>query len=116
MVRAAWRAVALALATTARQRFDRERFNQIINVCRHYLDDEEDVRHRVRYEQCLWALYSVDLKGHWSLLDSWQTEYCDPIWMLRKAAVLFETHRRDDARRLADRARDEIRAASFQSG
>ena len=72
--------------------------------------------HRVRYEQCLWALYSVDLKSLQELLDSWQTENCDPIWMLRKAAVLVETHRRDDARRLADRALDEIRAASFNRG
>ena len=113
VVRAAWRAVALALATTARQRFDRERFDQIIEGLSPYLDDEEDVRHRVRYEQCLWALYSADLKGLQELLDSWQMENCDPIWMLRKAAVLVETHRRDDARRLADRALDEIRAVSF---
>ena len=82
-----------------------------------YLDDEEDVRHRVRYEQCLWALYSVDLKSlQSSCCDSWQTENCDPIWMLRKAAILVETYRRDSARRLADRALDEIRAASFNRG
>ena len=113
LIGAAWRAVALALATTARQRSDRERFDQIIEGLSPYLDEEKDARHRVLHEQCLWALYSVDLTSLRELLDSWQTENCDPIWMLRKAAILVETDRRDDARRLVDCALDEIRAASF---
>ena len=114
VVRAAWRAVALALVTAARQRFDRGRFDRIVEGLSPYLDDEEDVRHRVRYEQCLWALYSINLKGLRELCDSWRTENCDPIWMLRKAAILVETYRRDDARRLVDRALREIRAASVE--
>ena len=112
-VRAAWRAVALALATTARQRFDRKSFDRIIDALSPYLNDEEDVRHRVSHEQVLWALCSVDLNDLRELLDNWQTDKCDPIWMLRKAAILVEAHSRDDARRLVERALDEIRTASF---
>ena len=112
-VRAAWRAVALALATRARQRFDRERFDRIIEALSPYLNDEEGVLQGVLHERCLWALYSADFANVGALLDRWQTKNCDPIWMLRKAAILAETHRRDDARGLVDHARDEIRAASL---
>ena len=112
-VRAAWRAVALALATAARQRFDRECFDRIIEALSPYLNDDEGALQRVLHEQCLWALYSADLRDLRTLLDSWQTNNCDPIWTLRKAAILVETHRTDDARRLVSRALVEIRAASF---
>ena len=112
-VRAAWRAVALALTTVARQRFDRKSFDRIIDALSPYLNDEDGVRHRVWHEQCLWALYSVDLESLRGLLDSWQTENADPMWMLRKAAILAEIQCRGDAWRLVNRALDEIRAGSF---
>ena len=38
------------------------------------------------------------------LLKDWQTENCDPIWMVRKAAILVETNRIDEAGELFDRA------------
>ena len=111
-VRTAWCSVLLAITTTARQRYDRERFDRTLESLSTYLDDD-GIRQRVLHERCLWALYSADFSNLRALLDSWQTKNCDPIWMLRKAAILVEVHRRDDARHLVDHARDEIRAASL---
>ena len=112
-VRAAWRAVALALTTAARQRFDRKSFDRSVDALSPYLNDDDEIRHRVLHEQCLWALYLLDLKSLHGLLDNWQTENCDPIWMLRKAAIMSDTFRREEASRLVKRALEEIRAGSF---
>ena len=112
-VRVAWRAVALALITAARQRFDRECFDRMIAALLPFLDDDEDGRQQVCHERCLWALYSLDFETLQGLLDSWETEDCDPMWMLRKAAILVETQRRDEARRIVARALDQIRVASI---
>ena len=43
------------------------------------------------------------------LLENWQTENCDPVWMVRKAAILFQTARVDDAAQLTTRALVAIR-------
>ena len=49
------------------------------------------------------------LKTLEKLLRAWQTEGCDPAWMIRKAALLIETHRNDDAVQLINRALSTIR-------
>ena len=111
-IRAAWYSVVLSLTTAARQRFDRESFDRMTDALSPYLNDEEDVRHRVSHEQCLWALYSLDFRNLQTLLDRWETKNSDPIWMLRKAALLAETYRRDNAHSLVNEALNETRAVS----
>ncbi len=103
-VRESYRSVALALVTVARHKFDHEIFRQRIESLKDFRNDAPDVAQRIHHERCLWAIYSMDFEALASLLKVWPTENCDPIWMVRKAAILVETNRIDDAVELFDRA------------
>lgn len=109
-VRGAWRAVALALVTAARQRFDRDQFFQRIDALSPFLDDDEDVRQRVSHERALLALYSIDFDALETELSDWNTDTSDPLWMLRKASILIETHQVNDGRHLFRAALNAIRS------
>ena len=109
-VRVAWRSIALALVTVARHRFDRDLFNQRIDILSPFLDDDPDVSHGVHHERCLWAIYSMDFKALEGLLEDWKTENCDPVWMMRKAAILVELGWDDKAKELIDHAVDSVRS------
>ena len=109
-IRKAWRTVALALVTAARHSLDHDVFEQRIKALSPFLQDDLDVDHRIRHERCLWAMYSMDFEALNGLLKDWRTENCDPVWMMRKTAVLFETGRQDEATALAKHALTTIRA------
>ena len=108
-VREAWRTVALALITPARFRFKRELFDQRIQTLEPFVNDDPDVGHRIRHERCLWAVYSLDFEALYGLLEDWTVEDCDPIWMIRKAALLWESDRNDEAPELVKRGLNAIR-------
>ena len=108
-IRETWRTIALALVTVARHRFDRDVFNQRIEALSPFLDDDSDIVHRIYHERCLWAVYSMDFKGLDGLLKDWQTENCDPVWMMRKAALLTETGWDDEGTELTKHALATIR-------
>ena len=108
-VREAWRTVALTLVTAARHRLDHDAFDHRIKALSPFLQDNLDIDHRIRHERCLWAMYSMDFGALDGLLKDWRTENCDPVWMMRKAALLFETGRYDGATELAKHALTTIR-------
>ncbi len=108
-VREEWRSIALALVTVARHRFDRSAFDQRIESLSPFLQDHPDVTHRIRHEHCLWAMYSIDFASLDKLLKNWRTANCDPAWMIRKAALLFEMGQGDEAKELAEHALATIR-------
>ena len=110
-VREAWRHVALALVTTARHAFNRTLFDQRLEALSPFLDDDPDVAQRIHHERCLWAIYSMDFQALEGLLADWETANTDPIWMLRKAAILVETNRVDEAIKLFEDAFSRIRQA-----
>lgn len=104
-----YRAVVLALVTVARYRFDHRTFKKRIDSLQDFRSDHPDVEHRIHHEECLWAVYSMNFDSISNCLDKWVTENCDPIWMIRKAGLLFETNRISDARELSTRALEIIR-------
>ena len=108
-VREAWRHVALALVTAARHRFDKTSFDRRLEALSPFLDDDPDVAHRICHERCLRAIYSMDFQALEGLLTEWETANTDPIWMLRKAAILVETNRVDEAINLFEDAFSHIR-------
>ena len=57
-IREAWRQIALALVTKARQQLDEGLFNQRIETAMQFLDDDLDVGHRIYQERCLWLAWS----------------------------------------------------------
>lgn len=108
-IREAWHNVALALVTVARLRFDRDEFDKRLKALEPFRRDHPDIDQRMHHEQCLWTIYSLDFETLGNLLDAWQTEGCDPAWMIRKAALLIETNRNDDAVQHLNRALSSIR-------
>ena len=108
-IREAWRHVALALVTSARHDYKQTLFDQRIEALSPFRADDPDVAQRIHHERCLWAIYSVDFQTLEGLLEKWQTANTDPIWMLRKAAILVETNRVDDAIQLFEKAFSQIR-------
>ena len=108
-IREAWREVAVALVTAARHRFDQEAFDQRIKDLKPFRKDDPEIDHRIHHELCLWAIYSLDFEALEGLLKEWKAENCDPAWMMRKAAILAETNRIDDAYELSKRALSTIR-------
>ena len=109
-IREVWRSVALALVTAARFRFDRDLFDQRTESLEPFANDHPDVGHRIRHERCLWAVYSMDFEALQVLLQEWRVEDCDPVWMIRKAAMLWETDRNDEATELVKQALNAIRS------
>lgn len=109
-VRETWRNVALALVTAARHRFDRDVFGRRIEALSPFLQDAPEVDHRIRHERCLWAMYEMDFEALDGLLKDWRTENCDPAWVVRKAALLFETGQHNEAAELVKDALAAIRA------
>ena len=92
-VREAWVAVTLALVTDARFDCNRQLFDERLDALKPFVNDEPDVEHRIQQERCLWAVYSLDFDHLNELLDGWTVENCDPVWLLRKAALLTEARR-----------------------
>lgn len=108
-IREAWRTIALALVTVARHHLEHDVFEQRIEALSTFLQDNPDVDHRIRHERCLWAIYSMDFEKLESLLQDWIVESCDPIWMMRKAALLTEIGQQDEATELQKYALTNIR-------
>ena len=107
--RKAWREIALTLVTDARHQLDEALFNRRVEAAMQFLDDDSDVGHRIHHERCLWSAWSLDFEALDALLGTWNTENCDPIWMLRKAALLSEVGRDEEAVRLTEQAIADIR-------
>ena len=108
-VREAWRQIALSLVTVARHRLDEGTFIRRIEAATQFLDDNSDVGHRIHHERCLWSAWSLDFETLDGLLTDWKTENCDPVWMLRRAALLSEAGRHEEAVKLTEQAIADIR-------
>ena len=89
-VREAWRETALALVTYERYQLNRERFLQGADGLDSFLSDDPEVAHRIQHERCLWSAWSLDFEELNQLLGNWNTDNGDPMWVLRKAALLAE--------------------------
>jgi len=110
-IREAWRNLALTLLTAARQRFDRNAFERRLVALQSFLEDHPDVSHRVHHEKCLWALYALDFPALDELLIAWRPKDCDPAWMTRKAALLLEIDRNEEAVQLLSCSLSTVREA-----
>ena len=93
----------MTLLTAARHRFDRDTFDRRLAALYPFTDDHPDVTQHVHHEKCLWSLYALDFAAIDELLKEWHPEGCDPVWMSRKAAILVEIDRNDEAVRLLNR-------------
>ena len=99
-IRDAWLTIALTLVTTTRQQFKQNDFYKRIDKLSKFQNDNLDVDHQIRYELCLCAINSLDYKALEALLEDWHTDNGDPVWMMRKSALLFEMGRNNEANQL----------------
>ena len=88
-VRERWRTVGLALITSARLRFDAELFDKRTEAIDPFVNDHPDVYQQPCQERCLRATYAIDFETLERLLDDWTVRESDPIWMIRKAVLLW---------------------------
>ena len=109
-IRENWRNIAVALLTTTRFQFDRDGFNQAAKALEPFQDEDPDLRHRVFHEKCLLDIYDRDFTSLEDLLEDWNTQNCDPAWMIRKSAVLWEARRNSEASELLNDALTAIKA------
>ena len=110
LIREDWRILASALVTDARFAFDREAFEQAVKVLEPFQDEDIDLCHRILHEKCLWALHDRDFNSLDDLLANWKTENCDPAWMMRKSAILWEAGRNSEAKELLNNSIAVIKA------
>ena len=99
-IREAWVSVVMALVTASRFRFDPDEFNRRISAVSPFSEEDQDIAHRIRHEKCLWAIYSLDYASLEKELAEWDTNGCDPVWMMRKASLLFEMGENQKAQEL----------------
>ena len=108
-IREAWRVIALALLTDARLGCNRALFEQRLNALEPFADDHINVAHRLKQERCLWDIFSLNFESLNQQLDNWEVVNCDPIWILRKAALLTESGRINESKPLVQTALNLIR-------
>src|SRR5262249_31099932 len=105
----AWWPLALALARSARERGDRSVFDKWIECLIAFTRDNVEVAQHVAYERCLWSLARLGYGALEQHLSQWNPTRTDPVWMLRKAGILAEIDRLQDAITLLKDALTEIR-------
>ena len=114
-VRREWVSVAMALATDARHEFDRDEFDRWMGDISGFVDDDADVTHFISYENCLWAAAELNYEQLHARLADWSPRDSDPVWTMRKAALLFETGLQEDAERHVREALVSIRENTVDS-
>ena len=115
-VRRQWRRLAAALMTEARINFDNEKFEHWIEQLAPFMAEDEDLVERVQHEKCLWELNQQDYARLQHLVGQWKPRAADPAWLLRKAALLAELGRNEEARELALGVLETVRRWSSDPG
>ena len=100
MLREAWVEVSLALLHSSRLQFDEEDFKKRIAAIEPFQEENHEIQNHIMHERSLWAIFSLDYASVADLLTEWHVETSDPVWMMRKAALLFEIGENEKAERL----------------
>ena len=108
-----WRRVAITLVTAARFRNDRQTFDRWIETLQPYQDQDPEMRNRLAHERCLWAINEMDFDTLDQILRDWDPNDTDPVWKIRKSALMREAFHEDFANQLLDQAINDI--AKLQS-
>ena len=113
-IREDYRNIAVTRITAARFRFDLAAFEKAILAMEEFFDEDQEIRHRIRHEKCLWAIYNGEFNSLRELLSDWETENSDPVWTLRKSAMFWEAGNQEEARELLNRAINAIRTMPLE--
>ena len=108
-IRQCLREISLALVTAARYQLDGAKFFRRIEGAERFVGDDPGVLNFLMHERCLWSTWEFDFEKLELLLTEWDTTKSDPMWHLRKAALLREVGRETEAKDLINQAMAEIR-------
>nr|WP_171015404.1 SIR2 family protein [Methylobacterium sp. L1A1] len=107
------RSLRFGLLRHAREIGDDERFDELAASLQAECEHRSDDRARVTYERCLRSISQFDYAAAEALISGWTIDG-DPFWLVRKAGLLAEIGRADEADRLSNEARVEIRRQTLK--
>ena len=84
-------ALMLAVLTDSRHDLDKTSFDKWGPRLESIVRPGTSAFHRLYHERCLWKLWVQDFEGLGELLKAWRTGNTDPMWSLRKAALMVES-------------------------
>ena len=64
--------IAVTMVTAARFRFNLVAFEEAIQALEEFHDEDQEIRHRIRHEKCLWVIYNGDFNSLRELLSDWK--------------------------------------------
>ena len=105
-----WVELAFALARSAREDHDEERFWHWMDRLRNLDGRSEEWRARWHYEECLFHLFRLDQTGVRATLRGWPEAPGLPLWEIRRAAMLVELGDMEEAERVTERALKTVRS------
>ena len=108
-IQEAWSTVACSLITAARLDCKPELFEKRLASVRSFAVGDPAIAQRLHHETCLMHLFSMDFDALNNYLDSWDVANQDPLWVLRKAALLTEIGRTQESGPLIQGALNSIR-------
>ena len=109
-IQKALKVVVIALIRNARLDCNKNLFDKRIDALVPFTHDDSEIEHRIHHEKCLWAAYSLDFDQLNQLLENWTVKICDPVWMLRKAAMLSEMCRYEESAQLIHSSLESLRS------
>ena len=94
-------ALMLALLTDSRHDLDKTSFDEWDRRLTGIVRPDTPAFHRLHHERYLWKLREQDFSDLSDRLHAWSTRNADPMWSLRKAALLVEMGEVGDGQALA---------------
>ncbi|MBF0138440.1 MAG: hypothetical protein HQL65_19590 [Magnetococcales bacterium] len=92
-----WQMLSLAMVRAAREIADLSKASDWLRKLIPHMGDDPEFAHKVTHERCLLALSCLDHAELEILLKGWETKSSDPFWNVRKAAILAEINRIEEA-------------------
>ena len=109
-IRENYRNIAIELLVDYRWDRKQESFFGLIEKLRAFAEEDAEIQQHIFHEQCLWMLYDLNFEQLGILVTDWQTQTADPVWSMRKSALLSEMGRDDEAEQLRQRTIESIKA------
>ena len=115
-IREQWFALGFALLRYYREERTQDKFIEWADRLGPLVQQDPSLHARLCYEKCLSSLGQMDVAATREALHLWTGEANDPIWSIRKAAVLTELGELSGAARLAEGALHLIRIQATGPG
>jgi tetratricopeptide (TPR) repeat protein len=110
LIRKEWLEVGLDVLSEFRLLGRYEEFDKMLALILPYREDGAWVSQRLHYEECMAHVSNFDYEAVGKNLKIWTPDDEDPFWLAKKAAVLSELDRIDEARSLVSKALASIRS------